>query len=98
MAYSLDLKGSEYYDIYIRDLETGKNLKDVVENSSGGITWTLDNKGFYYSRLDKFHRARQIFKHTLGEDTNKDKLIFEEKDETFTCHLSLSSDEKNFSS
>ena len=96
MAYSLDLKGSEYYDIYIRDLETGKNLKDVVENSSGGITWTLDNKSFYYSRLDKFHRARQIFKHTLGENTNKDKLIFEEKDETFTCHLSLSSDEKFF--
>ena len=28
MAYSLDLKGSEYYTIYLRDLRTGKNEKD----------------------------------------------------------------------
>ncbi len=96
MAYSLDLKGSEYYTIYLRDLRTGKNEYDAIENTSGGITWSLDSKSFFYSRLDKFHRPRQIFKHVLGTPINEDKLIFAEKDETFTCGISLSSDEKYF--
>ena len=96
MAYSLDLKGSEYYTIYLRDLRTGKNEYDAIENTSGGITWSLDSKSFFYSRLDKFHRPRQIFKHVLGTSINEDKLIFAEKDETFTCGISLSSDEKYF--
>ena len=54
MAYSLDLKGSEYYTIYLRDLRTGKNENDIIDNTSGGITWSLDNRSFFYSRLDKF--------------------------------------------
>ena len=96
MAYSLDLRGSEYYTIYIRDLRTGKNEYDTIENTSGGITWSLDSKSFFYSRLDKFHRPRQILKHVIGTSINEDKLIFVEKDETFTCGISLSSDEKYF--
>ena len=47
MAYSLDLKGSEYYTIYLRDLRSGKNEKDIIDNTSGGITWSLDSKVFF---------------------------------------------------
>ena len=96
MAYSLDLKGSEYYTIYLRDLTNNKNLPDQIENTSGSITWSLDSKSFFYSKLDKFHRPRKIYKHFLGEPVKNDELIFEEKDETFTCGISLTSDEKYF--
>ena len=96
LGYSLDLKGSEYFSIYIRDITTGKNLNDKIENTSGAITWLLDSGSFFYSKLDKFHRPRQIYKHILGTKTEKDELIFEEKDETFTCSISLTSDEKFF--
>ena len=96
LAYSLDLKGSEYYTIYIRDLETNKNEIDEIENTSGSVTWSLDSKSFFYSKLDKFHRPRQIYKHILGNAIEKDELIFEEKDETFTCGIGLTSDEKFF--
>ena len=96
IAYSLDLKGSEYYTIYLRDLRTGKNEKDKIENTSGSISWALDNKSFFYSKLDQYHRPRQIFKHVLGTSTDQDQLIFEEKDETFTCGISITSDEKYF--
>ncbi len=96
MAYSLDLKGSEYYTIYLRDLTNNKNLPDQIENTSGSITWSLDSKSFFYSKLDKFHRPRKIYKHFLGTPIEDDKLIFEEKDETFTCGIGLTSDEKYF--
>ena len=66
MAYSLDLKGSEYYTIYLRNLSENKNEKDVIENTSGSITWSLDSKSFFYSKLDKFHRPRKIYKHKIG--------------------------------
>ena len=96
MAYSLDLKGSEYYTIYLRDLTNNNNLPDQIENTSGSIIWALDSKSFFYSKLDKFHRPRQIFKHFVGKPLESDELIFEEADETFTCGISLTSDEKYF--
>ena len=96
LAYSLDLKGSEYYTIYLRDLRTNKNNKDLIENTSGNITWSLDSESFFYSKLDKYHRPKQIFRHRLGSSMKDDELIFEEKEETFTCSISLSSDEKFF--
>ncbi|MBA1338572.1 MAG: oligopeptidase B [Pelagibacterales bacterium] len=96
LGYSLDVKGSEYYTIYIRDIETGINTKDQIENTSGSISWSLDSKSFFYSKLDKFHRPRQIYKHNLDTPVSEDQLIFEERDETFTCGISLTSDDKFF--
>ena len=96
LGYSLDLKGSEYYTIYIRNLDNNKNEIDKIENTSGGIVWSLDSKSFFYSKLDKYHRPRQIFKHFLGDSVKNDKLVFEETDDTFTCSISLTSDEKYF--
>ena len=96
MAYSLDLKGSEYYDIYLRDLATGKLIEDKIENTSGSVTWSLDSKSYFYTPLDKFHRSKKIYKHIVGTSTKKDELIFEEKDDSFSVGISLSSDEKFF--
>ena len=56
----------------------------------------MDNKSFFYSKLDKYHRPRQIFKHVIGTSVDRDQLIFEEKDETFTCGIDITSDEKYF--
>ena len=56
----------------------------------------MDSKSFFYVKLDKFHRARSIFKHEIGKKSSEDQLIFEEKDDTFTCNISLSADEKFF--
>ena len=62
----------------------------------GNITWSLDSESFFYTKLDKYHRPKQIYRHRLGSSIKDDELIFEEKDETFTCSISLSSDEKFF--
>ena len=96
LGYSLDLKGSEYYTIYIRDIKTNKLVTEKIEETSGGITFSLDDKYIYYSKLDEHHRPRKIFRHKLGTSVNKDILIFEEKSEAFTVGIGLSSDEKYF--
>ena len=96
LGYSLDLKGSEYYTIYLRDIESSKNLFEKIEDTSGGITFSLDDKFIYYSKLDQFHRPRKIFRHQIGSPVANDKLIFEEKSDAFTVGINLTSDEKYF--
>ena len=96
LSYSLDLVGSEYYTIYIRDIATNKIFDEKIENTSGSVTWSLDDKSFFYSKLDKFHRPRKIYRHILNTPIENDELIYEEKDETFTCGIGITSDEKFF--
>tara|TARA_B100001250_G_scaffold373558_1_gene359778 strand:- start:90 stop:2192 length:2103 start_codon:yes stop_codon:yes gene_type:complete len=96
LGYSLDLKGSEYYTIYIRNIKTKKLVTKKIEETSGSIDFSPDNKFIYYSKLDENHRPRKIFRHRLGSSVEEDLLIFEEKSEAFTVSIGQSSDEKYF--
>ena len=96
LGYSLDLKGSEYYTIYVRDIATGKFVTEKIEDTSGSISFSLDDKYIFYSKLDKHHRPKKIFRHKIGTAVKEDALIFEEKNEAFTVGIGLSSDEKYF--
>ena len=96
LGYSLDTKGSEYYTIYIRDINTKKLVTEKIEETSGGITFSLDDQYVFYSKLDENHRPRKIYRHKLGTRVSKDQLIFEEKSEAFTVGIGLSSDDKYF--
>ncbi len=96
LGYSLDLKGSEYFTIYIRDIKSGKLVTEKIEETSGSIEFSLDDKFIFYSKLDEHHRPRTIYRHKIGTPVKDDKLIFEEKSEAFTVGIGLSSDEKYF--
>ncbi len=96
LGYSLDTKGSEYYTIYIRDINTKKLVTEKIEETSGSITFSLDDQYVFYSKLDENHRPRKIYRHKLGTKVSEDQLIFEEKSEAFTVGIGLSSDDKYF--
>ena len=96
LAYSLDTKGSEYYTIYIRDINTNKLITREIIDTSGSIHFSLDDKYIFYSKLDENHRARKIYRHKIGGVKDKDELIFEEKSEAFTVSINISSDEKYY--
>ena len=96
LGYSLDLKGSEYYTIYIRDIKSGKLVTEKIEETSGNIEFSLDDKFIFYSKLDEHHRPRTIYRHKIGTSVKEDLLIFEEKSEAFTVSIGLTSDEKYF--
>ena len=47
-----------------------------------------DNKTVFYTAKEKQTlRSHQIYRHVLGEDVKKSTLIFEEKDDTFSCFV-----------
>ena len=96
LGYSLDLKGSEYFTIYVRDILSEKLITEKIEETSGNIIFSLDDKYLFYSKLDEYHRPRKIFRHKIGTSPEKDELIFEEMSDGFTVGISLSADEKYF--
>ncbi len=96
LAYSLDTKGSEYYTIFVRDIENNKIITKEIKDTSGSIIFSLDDKFIYYSKLDQNHRARKIYRHEIGKFDKNDELIFEEKSKAFTVNIGLSSDEEYY--
>lgn len=80
LAYGVDFDGSERYSVHFKDLKTGKNLSEVLKNSSGSCEWAKDNQSLFYVVLDANLRPYRVYRHTLGENSKKDTLIFEEKD------------------
>ena len=80
LAWSVDDRGSEYYTIRLRDLATGTELADVIEETEGDAVWSADGRAFYYVRLDDNHRPSRVYRHRLGEAHAQDELIFEEPD------------------
>ncbi len=96
LAYSLDLKGSEYFTIYIKEIKTDKFITEKIENTSGSVLFSLDDNYIFYSKLDENHRPRQIFRHEIGKSIKDDLLIFEEKTPAFTVSIGISADEKYY--
>ncbi len=87
VAWSADVKGSEYFSIRVREWKGGKDHDDVVEQTDGAVVWAADSKSFFYVRLDDNHRPMQVFRHRLGTSQADDVLIYEEQDAGWFTHL-----------
>lgn len=95
LAYAEDHVGRRIYTLKFKDLRTGQLLVDQIEGASGNMVWANDNKTLFYTRQDEQTlRSFQIYKHELGENPNNDILVYEEKDDTFSCHVSKSKSKK----
>src|SRR5215475_14096557 len=79
-AWSADRRGSEYYTIRVRSWQTGEDLPDLVEQTSGSVVWGLDSTFFFYVRVDENHRPLKFYRHRLGTAQADDVLVYEEKD------------------
>jgi oligopeptidase B len=94
VAYNIDTNGSEYFSIFVEDVDKKEILSPEIKNTTGDIIWSLDNNYIFYVGLDQNHRPTKVFKHKIGSDTNKDLLIYEEKDPSFFCSINLSKTKK----
>ena len=83
LAYSISKGGSDWNEIFVMEIATGKVLDDHIRwVKFSGISW--EGNGFYYSRYDEpapgeelsgtneFHK---VYYHKLGTSQEEDKLI-----------------------
>ncbi len=87
-GYAIDETGSESFTLRILDVESKRDLPDVITGVSG-FAWA-DSATLYYVRLDDEHRARSVYRHKIGSDQAADQLCYEEKDAGFTADVSRS--------
>ena len=87
LAYSIAKSGSDWNEIFVRDIKTGKDLEDHIKwVKFSGISFY--KKGFYYSRYDepkegseltKSNVFQKVYYHKIGDEQSEDKLIYEDK-------------------
>ncbi len=90
-AYGIQDGGSDWRTWKIRDVETGKDLDDKIEwVKFSGISWTPDNRGFFYSRYDKpvegqefqqLNKNQKVYYHRVGSSQDQDVLVYKRPDE-----------------
>ncbi|MGH7670958.1 MAG: prolyl oligopeptidase family serine peptidase, partial [Gemmatimonadaceae bacterium] len=90
LAYGLSVGGSDWEELHVRELATGRDLADRVHwVKYSGIAWTRDGRGFFYTRFpappaDEVLTAAavngKIYYHAVGTLDSQDRLIYQRPD------------------
>jgi len=95
VAFAVDTISRRQYFIRIKNLETGKIYKDIIDNTSGGSVWANDNKTLFYTKKDPITlRSNKIYKHVLGTLASEDVEVFHEEDDTFNTYVTKTKSEE----
>ena len=93
LAYSVDTTGYEKFIIHIKDLETGETYAPGIENIGWNFEWGDDSIIFYNIR-DEAQRPYALKRHIIGNPSERDVVIFEEKDTERVVYLWKSKDHR----
>jgi len=104
IAYAISKAGSDWSEIYVKEIETGKLLNDKIEwIKFSGIAWY--NDGFFYSRypapgkegkLSAINQNSKIYYHKLGTKQDADVLIYEDRNNPDISFSPATSDSKKY--
>ncbi|MEP7213073.1 MAG: S9 family peptidase [Acidobacteriota bacterium] len=92
LAFATDTTGYRQYTLGIKDLRTGQMLPDKIERVTS-VEWSNDGKYLFVGQEDAVSkRSDKVWRHTVG--TDKNDLIFEEKDVLFGVGVGRSRDKQ----
>ncbi|EFU2236060.1 oligopeptidase B [Shigella sonnei] len=88
MALAEDFLSRRQYGIRFRNLETGNWYPELLDNVEPRFVWANDSWTFYYVRKHPVTLLPyQVWRHAIGTPASQDKLIYEEKDDTYYVSL-----------
>lgn len=90
IAFGEDINGRREFTIKFKNLEENKYINDVLENTSGNITWGNNEYIFYTYKDPKTLISNKVYRHKLGDAQSNDFLVYEEKDDEFNLSISKS--------
>jgi oligopeptidase B len=93
MAFAVDTTGGERHLLRFRDLSTGTDLPDQVEDVYYGLAWANDGATLFYTRPDDAMRPYQLWRHAVGTAPEADVCVHEERDERFYVGVSKTKDD-----
>ncbi len=95
IAYGVDTVSRREYVIHVKNLETGEILKDRISQTSGDPVWAADNKTLFYTAKHPVTLlSEKIKRHSLGQPSSADVVVYDEKDNTNYIGVWKSKDDK----
>ncbi|MCW3786567.1 S9 family peptidase [Plebeiibacterium sediminum] len=95
LAFAEDTVSRRVYTIRFKNLETGEYYTDEIPNTQPGGAWANDNKTFFYTSKNKVSLlSEKIWRHELGSNTDKDVMVYHEKDPSFYIGVYKSKSDK----
>ncbi len=95
LAYSIDTVGRRKYDVKFKNILTGEDYSDIINNTDGETEWAADNKTIFYIKKDnETLREYQLWKHVLGTSVKDDVLVYQEDDDNYYISVSKSKSDK----
>ncbi len=88
-GYGTAAAGSDWNELHVRSIADGRDLPDhLVWVKFSGLSWTHDNRGFFYSRypepagnvLQAVVKDQKLYYHRLGAEQSADRLVYERPD------------------
>ena len=92
VAYGTDTKGSEYYTIRIKNIETGSDTGVLIESAYGPLEWSRTGEAIFWVSRDPMGRPNAVWQRSLA--TGEDRLVYEERDPAFFVNISTSESEE----
>lgn len=87
LAYAVDTTGAWMFDLFVKDLRTGKIVSGPIPRTAWSVAWASDSRTLFYTVFDDAHRAFKLFRHTAGNDPANDELVFHEPDDAFSVSI-----------
>ncbi len=87
LAYAIDTRGAEAFDIHVRRIETGDDLEPAIPNTTGSIEWSAASDVLFYVTLDADHRPNRVWRQAVGAEPETAVCVFEETDPGFFVGL-----------
>jgi oligopeptidase B len=75
------------YRLRFRNLESGRDLPDVIGRSYYTGAWSADSRSFFYLVPDSVFRSYLVRRHLLGSDPTEDDDVFREDDRAFEVEV-----------
>jgi oligopeptidase B len=95
LAYAEDVVGRRQYVLRVKEIESGRLLADEVPNVEADFVWADDNRTLFYVEKDPVTLlSKRVKAHVLGTPASADRLVYEEKDESFYMGLGRTTSEK----
>ncbi len=95
IAWAEDTVGRRQYVLKVKDIATGRILDQGLTNLEPDIVWTGDGKSLLYVAKDPVTlRGYRVMLHALGTPASADRLVYEEKDDTYQMGIGKTADDK----
>ncbi|MEP9400808.1 S9 family peptidase [Sphingomonas sp. VNH70] len=95
VAWAEDVVGRRQYALKVKDIATGRIVDTGITNIEPNIVWAGDNRTVLYVAKDPVTlRGYRVMAHVLGTPAGADRLVYEEKDDTYQMGIGRTADSR----